>query len=86
MEQSDLEFIAKKIVYHLEENRHITSDEHDMQHACLARWIIRENKRDAFHDAVKRQVYGWGIVVVLSGIGTAVYNAALYILNNRPGH
>lgn len=53
----------------LNEQRHITDDEHQLQHAWLSKKMYTEQKWDARWEKAAQSAIGVVVVAVLSGLG-----------------
>lgn len=56
-------------------------DEHAVHHRYIELLIEREQKRTERWEGVRKQVLGWGIVILLSAVGTSVYQAFIAAVN-----
>lgn len=57
----------------LNSKRVIDNDTHKIHHQFIEMMIKKEERSVERWEKIKTQVWGWGIVAVLSAIGTAVY-------------
>ncbi len=80
---SEAEKIAEQVVEQLEKNRSIDAETHKNHHEMFPRVLayidaeIKEKEdKLIFWNGVRKQVFGWGIIVLLSGIGVAVADYA----------
>jgi len=48
--------------------------EHKEHHAFVQKMIEREERKQEMWEKIKAQVLGWGVIALVGGIGTAVYN------------
>ena len=70
---ADVEAIAEALRLHHAEG--LSPDEPTEHHRCFRRWLDAQEKKQARWEAMKTQVGGWGIVVLLGWIGVAVWEA-----------
>jgi hypothetical protein len=73
MEKEHLEQIAASVAEQLDKNRHIDRDTHRKHHEFIDTVIMETNRRRNFWEQIRKQVAGWGIIMVISGIGYAVW-------------
>lgn len=78
---NEIEQIKQAVNEVLTERDRIDSIKHRDHHAFLEGLIEREKRRVEFWIKVKQQVVGWGIIVGLGSIGTAVY---YYVTGQAP--
>jgi len=55
-------------------SRPIADNIHIEHHQFISEWIAKSRQRSETIEKVKAQVGGWGIIVVLGGIGFAVWD------------
>lgn len=58
----------------------LTAEEHAAHHDAIQLWVERQTRRAAMWDKIATQVGGWGIIVILGGIGVAVWHFATDML------
>jgi hypothetical protein len=69
LSEKDLAAIIEGVV----SSRVVTDAVHSEHHDFIAHWIEREKRKEEVYNKIKVQVGGWGIILVLSGIGYAVW-------------
>jgi len=62
----------------LDQRSRIDATTHADHHQFVGHLISRYQRRRELTDKVKQQVVGWGVILLLGGIGTAVYH---YVAN-----
>lgn len=78
--KDDREELVRAVVCAIRsETLSIPEEQHREQHAFLAEWIEEIRLKRERREKIKTQVMGWGAVTILGSIGTAAYNAALYL-------
>ena len=60
-------------------------EQHADDHRYVQLLIQRERKRAKRWESVRQQVMGWGIVILLSAVGTTVYQAFAQTLRTGGG-
>lgn len=63
-----------------EERNRVDQVTHARHHEFIEMQIEERNDRKRLHDSVKKQVVGWGVIVALGGIGTAVYSFVMHAI------
>jgi hypothetical protein len=63
---------------------HITLDpeQHAAQHAFLQAWMAKEQRRAERYEEIKKQVGGWLIITILTGIGLGAYKLGMWIIQH----
>lgn len=74
MNQEEKEDLTKTIIGALQSQRDIDGKTHKVHHDFIETQIIKTNDRRELTNALKKQVFGWGILAMLAGIGKAVYH------------
>lgn len=69
----DKAFLASALREVLNEQRSIDDETHRHDHEFIKFLKEREERRIARWEKIRQQVYGWGIIMLLGSIGTAVY-------------
>jgi hypothetical protein len=69
LSEKDLAAIIEGVV----SSRVVSDDVHSEHHDFISHWIEREKRKEEVYNKIKVQVGGWGIILVLSGIGYAVW-------------
>lgn len=67
------EDFKKILIEVLEERRGIDAERHRQEHDFVALMIEDRRRKTEQWEAIRSQIYGWGIIVFLGAIGTAVY-------------
>jgi len=67
--EQDLEAVADMVA----RTRPIADELHLEHHQFIGEWIKRTRRRAETMEKVKAQVGGWGVIVLLSGIGYSVW-------------
>lgn len=52
---------------------------HHDHHEFIGELLEEQRAKRERSEKIKTQVFGWGIVTFLTGVGTGVYNAAIYL-------
>ncbi len=63
----------------------MSAEEHADHHQTFKTWIERENRKAEFHEKVRAQVGGWGIIAALSGVGYAAWEGFKGIVKMKGG-
>ena len=69
LEADLIQKILSAMDVHLKETMSMDETYHKQHHEYIEILIEKERKRAAFRDSVKKQVAGWGVITLLSGIG-----------------
>ena len=75
--------LALALIKEVDEERRVSPQTHESHHDYIDTLIKKEENRTKFWEAVQKQVYGWGIIVVLSGIGIAVNEWFQHIFHSK---
>lgn len=70
MDKAELTEVLQEV---LESRRAVDDDTHKMHHQYIEMMLKKEERSVERWEKIKTQLWGWGIVAVLSAIGTAVY-------------
>jgi hypothetical protein len=70
----DSKEIAQAVVEALESRRHISQEDHDLQHDYIKMQMNKESRRQEIWEAVKVHLAKYGAVAILTGLGIAVWN------------
>jgi len=68
---TDPKTIAKEVALEFEKIYDIDPQTHKSHHRLIDELADKMERRRVMWDGVKKQVFGWGILVVLGGIGKA---------------
>ena len=71
MEKEMLASVLREV---LNEKRAIDDETHREHHEFIKAFIARQKQSEETKEKIKANVYGWGIIVALGGIGSAVYH------------
>lgn len=71
MEREEMEQVINAV---LDRRSRIDEVTHRQHHEYLARAIDCQDRRRRLVEAIIRQVGGWGVIVILAGIGYAVWH------------
>lgn len=61
----------------LDERTRVGEPKHTDHHQFMQMQIERYEAKKRLRESVKKQVIGWGVIVALGGIGTAVYSLVM---------
>jgi hypothetical protein len=84
LSEVDVKNIADALDARLDKRRSIDEATHKEDHEFVRGLIRKERERKEFWLKVKQQVGGWSVVVVLTGIGAAVWNYLVSLIHNQP--
>lgn len=73
MDNVDRETLVSVLREVLHEHRTIDDETHRTDHEFIKFLKEREERKIARWEKVRQQVYGWGIIMAIGSIGTAVY-------------
>lgn len=59
-------------------NLTVPEKEHRKHHEFIDEWLAEIQRKKARREAVRTQVYGWGVITLLGGIGTVFYQIFQY--------
>lgn len=79
--ETDKRIVKEALAELLDERNRVDSVTHQKHHAYIEIQIEKEEKRKRRCEKIKTQVMGWGIIAILGGIGTAVYNWGWHIIS-----
>lgn len=77
MEKSELQEALNEV---MDARRRIDEETHVQHHQFIEMQVEKHKERQRVREAVKKQVIGWGLTVLLGGIGTAVYQYATWLV------
>jgi len=69
----------------LDQRSHIDAKTHAAHHQYLANMIDDSARRRTLVEKTKQQVIGWGVILALGGIGTAVYHYVVNLVQHGGG-
>lgn len=81
--ESDIDILKTAFNQALNERDSLDHETHRKHHDYIDTLIHESKVKSARHEAIRRQIMGWGIAVFLTGIGTALYN--FFIKGNTGG-
>ena len=73
MNEVDKKDIIEAIYKSMASYNSINPSTHTTHHEFVDECIVNMKRRRLFWEAIRKQVTGWGIIMVLSGIGFAVW-------------
>lgn len=79
---SDKDDLKKVLEEVLDARAPVDKETHIKHHAFIDILLEEREKSKARNEKIKTQVIGWGVVVVLSGIGTAIYQWFEHFVRN----
>ncbi len=71
--QPSMESLKAAIHAVFDERRGVDERTHRNHHQFIEAELQRRERRQALTEKIKAQVFGWGAIGVLGGVGTAVY-------------
>ena len=83
MNDIDIKELAKTLIHELDSERKISPETHELHHDYIRHKLSKEEKKDAMWEGVKKQILGWGIIIILSGIGIAVNEWFQHAINGK---
>lgn len=70
--------IISAVDIHMKESLAMDENDHKHHHEYIEILIEKERKKAAFREAIKKQVAGWGVITLLTGIGIFGYKIIEY--------
>lgn len=69
----------------MDERARIDQVTHVQHHQFIEMQIEEYQDKKRLRESVKKQVIGWGVILALGGIGTAVYSFVIAAIAKGPG-
>jgi len=74
------ELVKEAVNSVLDDRSRVDAVMHREHHEAVQRWIERENEKARITAKVKAQIFGWGIISIISAVGWAVWNAVKFLV------
>ena len=79
------EIVSEAVNQSFNRNAFVDRELHESHHDFIARFIAKEDRSQQLRESVKKQVVGWSVIVLISGIGYFVYDSLMVTLQGWGG-
>ena len=78
-----IEAMAEAMNTTMDNRKKMDDAKHEKHHQFLDYWIEKEERKRELIQNTKKQVFAWGLITFITGIGYAVYDSIIHALSKH---